>query len=105
MRFGSIHQHKHPESPGPATPRRASPRCTRVGHQQDNAELDATLVAIAKQGTAVGERTPLGDMGYAAYFTDSEGNLLGLWQTAGSLRFPSALLARPISGRFWRRPP
>ena len=24
----------------------------------------------------------VGEMGFAAYFTDSEGNLMGLWQTA-----------------------
>ena len=30
-------------------------------------------VAIASQ--------PVGDMGFAAYFTDTEGNLIGLWQS------------------------
>jgi predicted enzyme related to lactoylglutathione lyase len=25
---------------------------------------------------------PVGDMGFAAYFNDSEGNLMGLWQNA-----------------------
>jgi hypothetical protein len=25
---------------------------------------------------------PVGDMGFAAYFTDCEGNLMGLWQSA-----------------------
>jgi predicted enzyme related to lactoylglutathione lyase len=25
----------------------------------------------------------VGEMGFAAYFTDCEGNLLGLWQSAG----------------------
>jgi predicted enzyme related to lactoylglutathione lyase len=24
----------------------------------------------------------VGDMGFAAYFTDTEGNLVGLWETA-----------------------
>jgi predicted enzyme related to lactoylglutathione lyase len=27
-------------------------------------------------------RTPVGGMGFAAYFTDPEGNLMGLWETA-----------------------
>ena len=27
-------------------------------------------------------RTPVGEMGFTAYFTDTEGNLMGLWQTA-----------------------
>jgi predicted enzyme related to lactoylglutathione lyase len=25
---------------------------------------------------------PVGDMGWAAYFTDTEGNVIGLWQPA-----------------------
>jgi len=46
-------------------------------------DIDATLVDIEKHGgSAVGEKLPVGDMGFAAYFTDSEGNLMGLWQTA-----------------------
>jgi predicted enzyme related to lactoylglutathione lyase len=32
----------------------------------------------------VGEKLAVGDMGYAAYFTDSEGNLIGLWQNASA---------------------
>ena len=27
-------------------------------------------------------KEPVGDMGFAAYFNDSEGNLMGLWQSA-----------------------
>jgi predicted enzyme related to lactoylglutathione lyase len=30
----------------------------------------------------VGTKSPVGDLGYAAYFTDTEGNLMGLWQNA-----------------------
>ena len=33
-------------------------------------------------GTTVSDREPVGDMGFAAYFKDSEGNLVGLWETA-----------------------
>jgi predicted enzyme related to lactoylglutathione lyase len=29
-------------------------------------------------------KLPVGDMGFAAYFADSEGNVLGLWQDAAS---------------------
>ena len=48
-------------------------------------DMDAALAAIAEHGgAAVGEQQPVGDMGIAAYFTDSEGNLMGLWQTVGS---------------------
>ena len=35
-------------------------------------------------GKTVWGREPVGGMGFAAYFADSEGNVLGLWQTAGS---------------------
>jgi predicted enzyme related to lactoylglutathione lyase len=46
-------------------------------------DLDAAMVAIDKHGgSAVGEKMPVGDMGFAAYFNDSEGNLMGLWQSA-----------------------
>ena len=33
-------------------------------------------------GKAVGERTRVGDMGYSGYFLDTEGNLIGLWESA-----------------------
>jgi predicted enzyme related to lactoylglutathione lyase len=33
-------------------------------------------------GTVVGERMAVGDMGFAGYFTDTEGNLMGLWESA-----------------------
>jgi predicted enzyme related to lactoylglutathione lyase len=47
-------------------------------------DIDAALVAVAKHGgAAAGEKMAVGEMGFAAYFTDSEGNLMGLWQSAG----------------------
>jgi predicted enzyme related to lactoylglutathione lyase len=47
-------------------------------------DIDATVIAIEKHGgKAVGEKMAVGNMGFAAYFNDSEGNLMGLWQTAG----------------------
>ena len=47
-------------------------------------DIDATLTAVEKHGGArVGDTMPVGDMGFAAYFNDSEGNLMGLWQNAG----------------------
>jgi uncharacterized protein len=46
-------------------------------------DIDTTLVDVEKHGgSAVGEKLPVGDMGFAAYFTDSEGNVMGLWQNA-----------------------
>ena len=46
--------------------------------------IDDSLARIGELGgsTVVG-RTPVGDMGFAAYFTDPEGNVMGLWETAG----------------------
>ncbi|MBB5858178.1 VOC family protein [Amycolatopsis umgeniensis] len=46
--------------------------------------IDDTLTVIEKQGgsTLVG-RTAVGQMGFSAYFKDPEGNVIGLWETAG----------------------
>lgn len=48
-------------------------------------DIDAALAQIERLGgtTAVG-RQPVGDFGFSAYFTDPEGNLLGLWQSVRS---------------------
>ena len=44
-------------------------------------DMQAALAKIAANGgAAVGEPMDVGDMGIAGYFTDSEGNLMGLWQ-------------------------
>jgi predicted enzyme related to lactoylglutathione lyase len=45
--------------------------------------IDATLEKISGQGgSTVSARMPVGDMGFAAYAKDSEGNVIGLWETA-----------------------
>ena len=43
---------------------------------------DALRGVEAAGGKTVMERMPVGDMGFTGYFTDTEGNLVGLWQTA-----------------------
>jgi predicted enzyme related to lactoylglutathione lyase len=43
---------------------------------------EALKSAEAAGGTIVSERAPVGDMGFSAYFKDTEGNLIGLWETA-----------------------
>jgi uncharacterized protein len=44
--------------------------------------IDAALEKIEKLGGAtVVTRQPVGEMGFAAYFTDPEGNLMGLWES------------------------
>lgn len=46
-------------------------------------DIGEALATIEKLGgsTVVG-RTAVGDMGYTAYFSDSEGNMVGLWESA-----------------------
>jgi uncharacterized protein len=45
--------------------------------------IDDTLKKIeAGGGNTVQARTPIPGMGAFAYFTDSEGNVMGLWETA-----------------------
>ncbi len=47
-------------------------------------DIESTLRTIADQGgSTVRGREPVGEMGFAAYVADSEGNLIGLWETAG----------------------
>lgn len=49
----------------------------------DVANLEDALGAVNDAGgTTVLERMPVGDMGSVAYFRDTEGNLVGLWETA-----------------------
>jgi uncharacterized protein len=46
-------------------------------------DIDKALDTIAGLGgSTVRPKTPVMDMGFAAYFKDSEGNLMGLWQNA-----------------------
>lgn len=35
-------------------------------------------------GRTVRERTPVGDMGFSAYFADPEGNIVGLWENSAA---------------------
>jgi uncharacterized protein len=49
-------------------------------------DIDASLAKIEKLGgKTVAKKSPVGDMGFTAYFKDSEGNVIGLWQNAGSM--------------------
>jgi uncharacterized protein len=46
-------------------------------------DVDGALTQIEQNGgKTVRPKMAVGDMGFAAYFTDCEGNLLGLWQNA-----------------------
>src|SRR3954454_20030910 len=48
----------------------------------DVPSIDESLAKITGLGgTVVGPQTPVGDMGFAAYVTDPEGNVIGLWET------------------------
>ncbi|MFI5412443.1 MAG: VOC family protein [Candidatus Micrarchaeales archaeon] len=46
-------------------------------------DIDATLKKLEKAGgkTVMGKQS-IGGMGFTAYFKDSEGNVIGLWQMA-----------------------
>jgi predicted enzyme related to lactoylglutathione lyase len=45
--------------------------------------IDATLSTIERTGGAVVvPKQPVGGMGFTAYVKDSEGNVIGLWETA-----------------------
>ncbi len=48
------------------------------------ADIDQSLKAIeASGGSIVRPREAVANMGFSAYFKDSEGNLLGLWENVG----------------------
>lgn len=45
-------------------------------------DIDASLAAVEKLGgKQSGKKMPVGDMGWSAYFEDTEGNVIGLWQS------------------------
>jgi predicted enzyme related to lactoylglutathione lyase len=50
----------------------------------DVASIDDALQKIESLGGSklIGKEK-VGDMGFAAYFKDTEGNVVGLWETAG----------------------
>ena len=61
--------------------RTAARRCRSITIDVD--DIDATLDEVeAKGGSTVQKKIPVGDMGFAAYFKDPEGNVMGLWQSA-----------------------
>ena len=43
---------------------------------------DALKAVNDAGGSTVSERQQVGEMGFAAYFKDTEGNLVGLWESA-----------------------
>jgi predicted enzyme related to lactoylglutathione lyase len=48
----------------------------------DVASIDDALKTISEAGgSAVSEREAVGEIGFAAYFKDTEGNLVGLWES------------------------
>jgi predicted enzyme related to lactoylglutathione lyase len=49
----------------------------------DVEDIDASLKEIKKLGGSVaGKKQAVGDMGFSAYFKDTEGNVVGLWESA-----------------------
>ena len=44
-------------------------------------DIDKALTDVKKLGgKQSGKKMPVGDMGWSAYFEDTEGNVIGLWQ-------------------------
>jgi predicted enzyme related to lactoylglutathione lyase len=51
----------------------------------DVTSIDESLEKISGLGgSVVAPKTPVGDMGFAAYVRDPEGNVIGLWETAST---------------------
>jgi predicted enzyme related to lactoylglutathione lyase len=49
-------------------------------------DIDKTLATVEKLGgKKVVGKTPIGEMGFTAYFKDTEGNVVGLFQSAGMM--------------------
>ncbi len=49
----------------------------------DVSDIEASLKSIEKLGgKVVQKKQPVADMGFTAYFKDTEGNVVGLWQSA-----------------------
>ena len=49
----------------------------------DVQDIDAALKSIEQHGgRTVQKKQPVADMGFTAYFKDTEGNVVGLWQSA-----------------------
>ncbi|NJC21855.1 hypothetical protein BJ994_000931 [Arthrobacter pigmenti] len=49
----------------------------------DVESIDTALAKVQELGgSTVGEKMAVGDMGFAAYFRDPEGNIIGLWENA-----------------------
>jgi uncharacterized protein len=49
----------------------------------DVPDVDEALASVQKAGgTVLVPKMPVGEMGFCGYFTDPEGNVLGVWQNA-----------------------
>lgn len=61
------------------------PRTSLLQHPDimiDVPDMDATLEKVARSGgEVVREKRAAGDMGWSAYIKDTEGNVVGLWQS------------------------
>lgn len=63
-------------------------RSDQFPNKHPNVVIDVSNIedALAKVtdagGTTLLEKMPVGDMGFTAYFNDTEGNVVGLWENA-----------------------
>ena len=80
-------QNGRPTSPGALNGgmgKRGSTAPERVTVTVGVADIDAALADVKKLGgKLVGKKMPVGNMGFSAYFEDTEGNVIGLFQSTG----------------------
>ena len=83
----SVDQNGRPTSPGALNGgmgKRGSTAPERVTVTVGVADIDAALADVKKLGgKLVGKKMPVGNMGFSAYFEDTEGNVIGLFQSTG----------------------
>jgi uncharacterized protein len=66
---------------GGLTPRQAPVAAPTITILVDS--VDDALATVEKHGgKLVAARQPVGDMGFVGYFSDPEGNVVGLWENA-----------------------
>ena len=88
LRTGPVDEKRMPKEPG----------FINGGMMQRNKDIKSPILTIAVEdidkaietvkkngGKQVGEKLTVGTMGHAAYFEDTEGNILGLWQSLGEM--------------------
>jgi predicted enzyme related to lactoylglutathione lyase len=86
VRSVAVDEHQVPKEPGAINGgmlQRHAPITAPILMVQVTSIDEAARRIRQSGGDVVREKRPVGNFGFAAYFRDTEGNVLGLWQTAG----------------------